>query len=196
MRRRERRHPRSDRITALCVAAVLHGLLAAFLWRDAFRLAPSEDDEAVISLTFLERPPAVATPAPALRRPPPASRPAPVARRGQPAPAATGTPGLAGPVPNPPGRTSLDLSLPGEYQARAEASPRIMQRPDDPLALRGTRFNPDWTPDGGPIQHTWAFRSRTAQLLLSATGALVKPCTEAERRRREKRCFGEQYEGD
>jgi len=92
--------------------------------------------------------------------------------------------------------TRLDLSLPDTYRAQIDRTPHRIGDTRNPVDFQPTRFNPQWTPDGGEMQQAWAFRSKTARMLLSMTGALVKPCTEAERRRREQRCAGAQYEGD
>lgn len=53
-----------------------------------------------------------------------------------------------------------------------------------------------WKPESTNLQEHWASKSKVAELLLGATGALEKPCSAEERRRRERRCFGAQYEGD
>lgn len=92
----------------------------------------------------------------------------------------------------------LDLRLPDTYHARTTFAAPDTGNQDKKAVLdfRETRFNKRWGPDGGEIQHAWAAQSAVARVLLSATGALIKPCTEAERMRREPRCGGGQYEGD
>ena len=78
---------------------------------------------------------------------------------------------------------------PGTFDSHA------LDRSKSPPAYEQTRFAKAWTPDGGAVQKTWAHRSRAAQLLLSATGALDFPCTDEEKRQRKPRCAGAQYDG-
>lgn len=107
-------------------------------------------------------------------------------------------------VPGPPragsvhgGAGALDLSLPAEAIAagRPAEARQPWERPP-PIEYRSTRFDRAWAPDGGPIQQTWAFRSKIAGFVLAATGALDLPCTEEERRQLVERCAGRQYQGD
>ncbi|WP_349811804.1 hypothetical protein ABQ179_022625 [Xanthomonas dyei] len=90
----------------------------------------------------------------------------------------------------------LDLSLPEEYKNTSQVQPNVLPATSEPSTSQNTRFEKNWAPDGQEMQQTWAFRSKAAALLLSATGALRRPCTDLERKRRDKKCFGSQYEGD
>ncbi|RYE75538.1 MAG: hypothetical protein EOO80_14940 [Oxalobacteraceae bacterium] len=90
---------------------------------------------------------------------------------------------------------SLNLSLPATAVDTATPTRTFMQR-TAPVDYQATRFASDWTPDGGEIQQTWAFRSRLAGAALSLTGALEQPCNQRERDQRLRRCFGKQYQGD
>ncbi|CAD1786548.1 hypothetical protein XSP_000298 [Xanthomonas euroxanthea] len=90
---------------------------------------------------------------------------------------------------------SLNLSLPATVVDTATPTRNFMQR-TAPVDYQATRFAGDWTPDGGEIQQTWAFRSKLAGAALSLTGALERPCNQRERDQRLRRCFGKQYQGD
>ncbi|PPV05459.1 hypothetical protein XbrCFBP1976_17060 [Xanthomonas bromi] len=89
----------------------------------------------------------------------------------------------------------LNLALPAATIAPAPTTRTLMQR-TAPVDYHTTRFAKAWTPDGGEIQQTWAFRSKLAGAALSLTGALERPCTQGERDQRLQKCFGKQYQGD
>ncbi|AKN91748.1 hypothetical protein ACU10_00340 [Xanthomonas oryzae pv. oryzicola] len=89
----------------------------------------------------------------------------------------------------------LNLALPAAVVAPAAITRTLMQR-TAPVDYQTTRFANAWTPDGGEIQQTWAFRSKLAGAALSMTGALERPCTQRERDQRLQKCFGKQYQGD
>ncbi|SUZ26532.1 hypothetical protein CPBF424_02870 [Xanthomonas euroxanthea] len=89
----------------------------------------------------------------------------------------------------------MNLSLPATVVDTATPTRNFMQRAA-PVDYQATRFAGDWTPDGGEIQQTWAFRSKLAGAALSLTGALERPCNQRERDQRLRRCFGKQYQGD
>ncbi|NIK00487.1 hypothetical protein [Xanthomonas cannabis] len=89
----------------------------------------------------------------------------------------------------------LNLTLPATAIAPASTTRALMQR-TAPVDYQTTRFANAWTPDGGEIQQTWAFRSKLAGAALSLTGALERPCTQRERDQRLQKCFGKQYRGD
>jgi len=94
-------------------------------------------------------------------------------------------------------RTALDLSLPGSTQDAPVAYERALPwEREPPVEYRSTRFNRSWAPTDKSIQHEWAHRSAIAGLLLSAVGAMDEPCTQEQRDRQERHCFGEQYKGD
>lgn len=180
----------------------LHLLMAQWLLQHP-RLTPAQEDERM-QLRLLPRDP-VAVPAAAAA--PSATTSAQGSAHAR--PASTGT--LAA-LPEPPGsssaqmddpgaggtRRALDLSLPPQVlgEAAGGASERQPWERPPPVDYRSTRFNRAWTPDGGPIQQTWAFRSKIAGFVLAATGALDLPCTEEERRQLLERCAGKQYQGD
>ncbi|PPT75636.1 hypothetical protein XaplCFBP3122_12380 [Xanthomonas arboricola pv. populi] len=90
---------------------------------------------------------------------------------------------------------SLNLSLPATVVG-TPASVRNPMQHTAPVVYQTTRFANDWTPDGGEIQQTWAFRSKLAGAALSMTGALRQPCMQRERDQRLQKCFGKQYQGD
>ncbi|WP_372173994.1 hypothetical protein [Xanthomonas axonopodis] len=90
---------------------------------------------------------------------------------------------------------TLNLALPAAIVAPAPTTRPLMQR-TAPVDYQATRFANTWTPDGGEIQQTWAFRSKLAGAALSMTGALERPCTQRERDQRLQKCFGKQYQGD
>lgn len=104
-------------------------------------------------------------------------------------------------VPSPEGSAMSDSSAapliltvpstlaPGTFDSHA------LDRSRSPPPYVETRFAKAWAPDGGAVQTAWAHRSRAAQLLLSATGALEFPCTEEEKRLRKQRCAGAQHDG-
>lgn len=92
--------------------------------------------------------------------------------------------------PPPPLRLTLPSTTPpGTFDSHA------LGRSKSPPPYEQTRFAKVWAPDGGAVQKTWAHRSRAAQLLLSATGALDFPCTDEEKRLRKPSCAGAQYDG-
>ncbi|MFO3705344.1 hypothetical protein ACI6Q5_10210 [Xanthomonas codiaei] len=94
-----------------------------------------------------------------------------------------------------PGSPALDLRLPETAPVIASRAQRMLA-PGTTVPVETTRFNQHWTPDGGEVQQTWAFRSKLAGAALSMTGALQKPCTRSERDQRLRKCFGRQYQGD
>lgn len=188
---------RGERIAALLVAGLLQAVFAIWLatvpGHDRHR--PGDAPHQRIRLQWLARPsvppvppaPARAAPAPAQARR--ASASASLAGTADPRP-------TAAPAASPASRGRLDLSLPAGAIAGTAAPARQPWERPPPVAFQGTRFNDHWTPDGGEIQQTWAFRSRIAATLLAATGALDTPCTAQQRARRLSRCFGAQYPGD
>jgi hypothetical protein len=89
----------------------------------------------------------------------------------------------------------LILALPPPTQPGTFDS-HALDRSRSPPSYEQTRFAEAWAPDGGPVQRAWAHRSRAAQLLLSATGALDFPCTDEEKRLRKPRCSGAQFAHD
>jgi len=94
-------------------------------------------------------------------------------------------------------RATLDLSLPASTQDTPVAYERALPwERESPVEYRSTRFNRSWAPTDKSIQHEWAHRSSVAGLVLSATGALEEPCTQEQRDRLERHCFGEHYKGD
>ncbi|WP_231805331.1 hypothetical protein [Stenotrophomonas sp. MMGLT7] len=101
---------------------------------------------------------------------------------------ALGEPAVAG------GSAQFIARIPDDTSMSPDYRPRIVGGRQDETPYEQTRFNGSWTPNGGAVQQTWAFRSKAAHLLLSATGALDLPCTEQERRQRKRRCAGEQYD--
>jgi len=92
--------------------------------------------------------------------------------------------------------TTLDLSLPKSMQEATVISERVPWERESPVEYRSTRFNRSWAPTDKSIQHEWAHRSAIAGLVLGAVGALQESCTQEQRDRRERHCFGEQYKGD
>lgn len=114
------------------------------------------------------------------------SRPVPSAQPGAQA-VESATPG----TPSAP----LILALPLPTQQGTFDS-HALDRSKSPQPYEQTRFAKAWAPDGGPVQREWAHRSRAAQLLLSATGALDFPCTDEEKRLRKPRCAGAQFAHD
>jgi len=91
---------------------------------------------------------------------------------------------------------TLDLSLPKSMQETTVITERVPWERDSPVEYQSTRFNRSWAPTDKSIQHEWAHRSAVAGLVLGAVGALQEPCTQKQRDRRERHCFGEQYKGD
>lgn len=90
---------------------------------------------------------------------------------------------------------ALDLSIPADVAAGEPVQARKLWERPPPIEHRSTRFDRAWMPDGGPVQQTWAFRSKLAAFLLGATGALDLPCSEEERRQLAERRAGRQYPG-
>jgi len=94
-------------------------------------------------------------------------------------------------------RTTLDLSLPGSTQGAPVVFERTLPwERESAVEYQSTRFNRSWAPTDKSIQHEWAHRSSVAGLVLSAAGALEEPCTQEQRDRLERHCFGEHYKGD
>lgn len=183
----------------MLVTAILHLFLIAYLLLESreSRLA-GISNEARTQLILIEREPIAARPTPP-PMPTPPGRISPEHQRpvvNQPTSTVTSQAPLSEPAGEVEGQQRpLVLSIPpvtspGTFESDA------MDRSKGPPAYNQTRFANAWTPDGGPIQKTWAHRSTAARLLLSATGALEFPCTDEEKRLRKPRCSGAQYAHD
>lgn len=196
---RKRRHPPAEvawKALAALLALALHLPVLHWLMTHPRPRTASAAPDARVQLRLLSRE------VPAVQQTPPAhaatgkntgqERSATFPAAPTPATAAPGSGSDTAGTPAAP----LDLSLPAHLASEAPARSRNPLEPPAAIDYRPTRFNHAWAPDGGPIQQTWAFRSRLAGALLGATGALDRPCTEAERRQRLKRCAGAQYQGD
>jgi len=181
------------RATAIALVVLLHALLGHWLLRPR-----SSADGATVSRMTVRWVPRLPPPSPLA----PTSPHSPVARSRNAAMVRTRTRSQAsaqspGMPPSAGNARPLDLSLPSSFRA---APPDATQR--QPWERRRereyapTRFDRAWAPGGGPMQQDWDFRSRAAGMLLAATGALEKECTEEDRRRRDRRCVGAQYDGE
>lgn len=194
-----RRSPRKESLFAVLLVALLHLPLAYVLLQGPRGPMAKAAREPGIAVVFLPR---VVPPTPSTATAAAPSPVLPVAVRKTVVTSARPSPSADpdGTAPTPPAATKgppgLDLRLPDAYRAQVDSAPRKVGDTRNPVDFQATRFNPQWAPDGGEMQQAWAFHSRTARMLLSMTGALVKPCTEAERKRRERRCAGAQYDGE
>jgi hypothetical protein len=185
-------------IAAVLVTAALHAVFAAYLLfhREAgvVSAVPAEV-RTVLKLVERELPAKPPHPPAMLARASPAiSRPVPSSTRSA-GPAITSAVPLATPAGGNGIPRRLVLAVP-ETASSGTYAPDMMGRSKAPSTYERTRFADAWAPDGGPVQKTWAQRSRAAHLLLSATGALEFPCTEEEKRLRKPRCSGAQYDHD
>ncbi len=184
-----------DAVVAMLVALALQITFALFLLlHDAPKLAQREADEFRTVLTWVERP---LSSFPPVRPPPPIPRSRPNATIGQAERTVSTSPAgeqfvesTTSDDPAPP----LVLTLPSNTPPGTFDSHAFGRSKSTPAYVQ-TRFAKAWTPDGEAVQKTWAHRSRAAQLLLSATGALDLPCTDEEKRLRKPRCAGAQYDG-
>ncbi|WP_434026298.1 hypothetical protein [[Pseudomonas] boreopolis] len=210
--RRSWRRRITENLIAVAAVLLLHLLLASVLFMEVDPIVrPEAIETSRLSIRFITQiPPEVQVADPTTSvsspvKPRPstsASRPS-VARRfteatidTSPDKAATSVPGEASIADDSEHSPStLNLRLPSAYVAEIGIRSSGLQDSRQPVDVKSTRFNKSWAPDGGAMQQSWAFHSKAAKLLLSATGALEKPCSAEERRRREKRCFGAQYEG-
>jgi len=204
-----RRQAAAECILTMLTVVLIHMLPAHFLFRSPALHRHSAFHAQVLSIEFIGRETPIELRL-AAKNPAASSvtgpRAAPIVLSSEPSRPANSTPRQAraaeptpdsapsGPISNP--AAQLDLSLPTAHRPRPGPVPPGIDRSEPPVEFQETRFNKHWVPDGGEIQQTWAARSRLAKVLLSATGALVKPCTDAERRRREPRCAGAQYQGE
>lgn len=187
-----RRARHGDHLVAVALVILLQSLFATWLLVFPRPRAPGAGSEHPrIQLQWIARTPATATVLVRARRAqtPPTRERGP-SEPGDPTPTATAAAGRAGPH----GR--LDLSLPITAVTPPPTPARQPWERPPTVEFRDTRFDRDWAPDGGEVQQTWAFRSKIAGILLSATGALNRPCNQHEREQRLEKCFGKQYEGD
>jgi hypothetical protein len=187
-----------ERAVAVLATVALQTFFALFLLlHDTPALEQEQAHSFRSVLEWIERTP-LPLPSPPVDASPSETKSADIATRNSvPRPVPTGQPGAKAVESTIHGTPSAPLILvlpsptqPGTFDSHA------LDRSRYPRPYEQTRFAKAWAPDGGPVQRAWAHRSRAAQLLLSATGALDFPCTDEEKRLRKPRCAGAQFAHD
>ncbi|WP_434990793.1 hypothetical protein [Xanthomonas melonis] len=205
-------HPLKDNVFAIFLVILIHAVISIVLIRESASHTTRSAEDSALTLVFLPRiRPDLSQQHLRSRldsqgvserrnpiRPSTASAEKPSARKPE---ESSDSPRIAGEKstidsPHIDVGSSLVLTLPDDFKNPPQARSNGLSVPPSMDSPAKSRFDNSWAPDGQEIQQSWAFRSKAAALLLSATGALRRPCTELERKRMDKKCFGSQYEGD